>query len=267
MGSEMCIRDRDNIKGVKVRLKDGELYGDCIILADGVNSLLAKKLGLHEELPRDKTAIAVKEVLSLSEDEINRRFGLNEKEGSAYEYFGYACKGAIGSGFIYTNKDTISIGVGATISSLIEKKLNPNDVLEFFKDHPVIAPLIKDAEQKEYSAHLIPEGGYKKLSKLYRDNILVVGDAAGFVNTSLFHEGTNLAMVTGKLAGETVIYAKEKNDFSEKTLSIYKEKLNSSFAMKDLKQFKKVPDALEKNKKIFDTYPPVSYTHLTLPTN
>ncbi len=243
------------IAGVKARMEDGDIYGDVIILADGVNSILAKKIGMHKELAAENTIIGVKEIIALPEEKIKDRFGLSGNEGSAYEYFGYAAKGAIGSGFIYTNKDTVSVGIGASIKSLIEHKLNPNDILEFFKNHPVIQPLIRDGEQKEYSAHLIPDGGFNALSKLYRDNVLVAGDAAGFVNATLFHEGTNLAMETGRLAAETAIEAKQKNDFSTAALSAYGAKLQKSFALRDLKQFKKLPKTLEHNPQIFEKYP------------
>ncbi len=241
------------VAGVKARMEDGDIYGDVVVLADGVNSLLAEKLGMHDELDTGSTIVGVKEVIKLDEEKIADRFGLNGAEGAAYEYFGLAALGAIGSGFIYTNKDTLSVGVGAEIKSLLELKLNPNDVLEAFKEHPAIAPLIKGGEQKEYAAHLIPDGGYYKLSKPVKDNVVVVGDAAGFVNATLFHEGTNLAMETGRLAGETVKEAKERGNI--KDLCAYEKKLKKSFPYRDLKQFRKLSKTLNKNKQIFDKYP------------
>src|ERR1035437_10164535 len=249
------IIDGGKIKGVKTRLADGDVYGDMVILADGVNSILARKLRLHEELDPENTIVAVKEIIALPEEKIRDRFALTGNEGAAYEYFGYAAQGALGSGFIYTNKDTISVGVGGTIKSLLQHKLNPNDVLEAFKNHPTVAPLVRDGEQKEYSAHLIPDGGYKKLSKLSGDNVMVVGDAAGFVNATLFHEGTNLAMETGKLAGETAIEAFKKKDYSAVSLSLFDTKIKNSFPMKDLKQFKNTAETLEHSPKMFEKYP------------
>jgi electron transfer flavoprotein-quinone oxidoreductase len=243
------------IAGVKARMEDGDIQGDCVILADGVNSLLAKKLGFHKELAPESTIVGVKEIIALPEEKIRDRFALTGNEGAAYEYFGYAIKGAIGSGFIYTNKDTISVGIGATIKSMLALKQNPNDALEAFKNHPAIAPLIRDGQQMEYSAHLIPDGGYDRLSKLFGDNVMVAGDAAGFVNATLFHEGTNLAMETGKLAGETAAEAFRKKDFSAASLSMYEEKLKKSFALKDMKQFRKAGKMLEHNPKLFDKYP------------
>ncbi len=253
---DFIIKD-NKMKGVKVRMEDGDIYGDIIILADGVNSLLSKKLGMHKELPQQSTIIGVKEVIAFPEEKIKDRFNLTGEEGVAYEYFGYSAKGAIGSGFIYTNKDTISIGVGATIKSLLEHKYNPNDLLEYFKEHPAIAPYIRDGEQKEYSAHLIPDMGYNGISKLYKENVMVAGDAAGFVNASLFHEGTNLAMESGRIAGEIAVLAKQKNDFSEKITSLYEKNLNESFVIKDLKKFRKLPQTLEHNPQLFKKYPEI----------
>lgn len=243
------------IKGVKTRLQDGDVYGDTIILADGVNSLLARQLHLHAELDPENTIVAVKEIIALPAEKIRDRFAMTGNEGAAYEYFGCAAKGALGSGFIYTNKDTLSVGVGATLKSLIQHKLNPNDVLEFFKNHPAIAPLVRGGEQKEYSAHLIPDGGFNKMSRLVMDNVMVVGDAAGLVNASLFHEGTNLAMESGRIAGEVAVEAKKRNDFSKATLAAYPARLFDSFVIKDLKKFKKLPKALENNPQLFEKYP------------
>ena len=80
--------------------------------------------------------------------------------------------------------------------------MKPYEVLEKFKSHKHVAKLIKGAEAQEYSAHLIPEFGYNNLPRLYANGVMVVGDAAGLVNSAHF-EGTNFAIESGKLAGET----------------------------------------------------------------
>lgn len=251
------ITENGKVKGVKARMEDGDIYGDMVILADGVNSLLAKTLGMHNELPAVSTIVGVKEIITLPEERICDRFGLTDNEGAAYEYFGFAAKGAVGSGFIYTNKDTISVGVGGTVASLIEHKLNPNDLLEFFKAHPAVAPLVRDGEQKEYAAHLIPDMGYNGISKLSSGNVMVVGDAAGFVNASLFHEGTNLAMESGRIAGETAVSAKKSGDFSEGKIAEYGKKMSESFVIKDLKKFRNLPKTLEHSPQLFEKYPKI----------
>ena len=223
------------VKGVKTELED--YYCDIVVLADGVNSLLAKQIGLRGDLKPEDVALSVKEVIKLSPEIINERFHVNSDEGCIYEIFGGPMSGMLGLGFMYTNKDSVSIGLGVTLSELIEKSLRPYELLDRMKEHPEIAPLIKDGELIEYSAHLIPEGGFKKVPILFGAGVMVCGDAAMFVN-NLHWEGTNLAMISGKLAGETAVIALGKGDFSERALSRYQEELEDSFIMKDLKTYK-----------------------------
>lgn len=246
------LQDKGKVIGVKTELED--YYADIVVLADGVNSLLAKQIGLREDiLPKD-VALSVKEVIKLDKEKINDRFNISDDEGCIYEIFGGPMLGMLGLGFIYTNQNSVTIGLGITLSELTERGLRPYDILEQLKQHPAIAPLIKDGELLEYSAHLIPEGGYKKIPKLYADGVMVAGDAAMLVN-NLHWEGTNLAMISGKLAGETALDALINNDFSAKFLQKYEEKLNNSFVMKDLKTYKDLMDiAHQKSDAFLDYY-------------
>ena len=155
------LKKGNKVVGVKTELE--EYYSDIVILADGVNSLLARQIGLRNELETKDVALSVKEVLKLDKEIINQRFNLNDDEGAIGEIFGGPMLGSLGLGFMYTNTDSITIGLGVTLNDLVEKNLRPFEVLEQLKNHPTIAPLFKDATLKEYSAHLIPEGGYKKI--------------------------------------------------------------------------------------------------------
>ncbi len=231
---ELILKD-GCVVGVKTELED--YYCDIVVLADGVNSLLAKQIGLRGDLKPHDVALSVKEVIKLSPELINERFHVASDEGCIYEIFGGPMSGMLGLGFMYTNKDSVSIGLGVTLSDLIEKSLRPYDLLDKMKQHPEIAPLIKDGELLEYSAHLIPEGGFKKVPIVFGAGVMVCGDAAMFVN-NLHWEGTNLAMISGKLAGETAVIALGKGDFSEHALSRYQEELENSFIIKDLRTYK-----------------------------
>lgn len=231
---ELIVQD-GFVKGVKTELE--EYFADIVVLADGVNSLLAKQIGLRGDLKPEDVALSVKEVIKLPKDIINERFHVNDEEGCIYEIFGGSMLGMLGLGFIYTNKESVSIGLGVTLSELVEKGLRPYDLLDKLKTHPEIAPLIKDGELLEYSAHLIPEGGYKKVPLLFGAGVMVCGDAAMFVN-NMHWEGTNLAMISGKLAGETAVVALGKQDYSEHALAYYQEHLENSFIMKDLRTYK-----------------------------
>lgn len=249
---ELIVQD-GFVKGVKTELED--YYADIVVLADGVNSLLAKQVGLRGDLKPEDVALSVKEVIKLPAEKINERFHVESDEGCVYEIFGGPMLGMLGLGFMYTNKESLSIGLGVTLSELIEKGLRPYDLLDKLKTHPEIAPLIKDGELLEYSAHLIPEGGYKKVPLLFGAGVMVCGDSAMFVN-NMHWEGTNLAMISGKIAGETAIIALGKRDYSEHALAYYQEHLENSFIMKDLRTYKDLLSGVSERAEHFLGYYP-----------
>ena len=245
------IKNGTKIVGVKTELED--YFADIVVLADGVNSLLAKQIKLRKEIEPKDVALSVKEVIKLDKEVINQRFNIKDDEGVIGEIFGGSMLGILGLGFLYTNKDSITIGLGITLDDLVENNYKPFEILEKLKQHPAIAPLIEGGTLKEYSAHLIPEGGYKKLPKLCDNGVMIVGDAAMLVN-NLHWEGTNLAMLSGKYAAETAIEAFEKNDFSKKVLSGYENKLRNSFIIKDLKTYRSLMGIAHERKKAFMGY-------------
>ena len=246
------IVENEKVVGVKTELED--YYSNIVILADGVNSLLAKQIGLRKDIKPKDVALSVKEVIKLDKQKINDRFLVNDNEGCIYELFGGSMLGKLGLGFIYTNNDSVSIGLGITLDELDGTGLKPYELLEKIKEHPTIAPLIKDGEVIEYSAHLIPEGGYKKMPTLSGAGVMVAGDAAMLVN-NMHWEGTNLAMISGKIAGETAVVALTKGDYSENTLARYQEKLEETFVIKDLYTYRNLMDVMHDKKEIFmDVY-------------
>jgi len=250
--------------GVDSRLNQGDLYAEVIVLAEGANSVIAEKEGL-KPLPDEKNmAVAAKELISLPQQVIEERFQLSSDgsgdkipEGAAIEYFGDAVQGMFGNGFIYTNRDSLSVGIGCALKELAEKNINPHDVLEYFKNHPCVRDLLRNGKTEEYCAHMIPEGGYRNLSKLVFDGLLLIGDCAGLVNTSFFHEGSNLAMASGVYAAEAIIEALNKGDFSRKTFSSYEESLRNSFVVEDLKKFQYFPALGEKCPELVSDYPEI----------
>jgi electron transfer flavoprotein-quinone oxidoreductase len=132
--------------------------------------------------------------------------------------------------------------------------MSPNDLLESLKNNPIVKPLIRGGETKEYAGHMIPEGGYKAIPKLYGNGVLVAGDAAQMVN-GLHREGSNMAMISGKIAAETVIAASSKGDFSERELSSYQRNLENTFIIKDLKKYKNSSEYFDHNPELFALYP------------
>ena len=239
---ELVVQDG---KVVGINADGEEMYADVVILADGVNSLLAQQIGMKKELEPNQVAVGAKETIRLSEDIINQRFGLTGDEGMAWLSAGDPTDGSFGGGFLYTNKDTISIGVVATLSDIGHSELSVPQMLERFKNHPSVAPYLEGGETIEYSGHLVPEEGLHMVPELYRDGVLVAGDAAGFcVNLGFTVRGMDFAIESGRLAAEAVIKAHEAGDFSAESLSSYATALNYSFIMRDLKSFKGFPTVL-----------------------
>ena len=251
---ESAIMDADRVVGVRTGRPDGDLYADVVIAADGVNSLLAQSAGLRKELPPDEVALTVKEVIALPRETIEARFNITGDQGVTIELYGDATWGMVGTAFIYTNRDSLSVGCGALISQLAERGVQPNDLLERLKSHPMVAPLLQGGETREYLAHLIPEGGIRGMPKLSTHGMLVVGDAAMLVN-SMHREGSNLAMTSAKLAAEAVLRAKQRGDFSAKTLSHYDQLLRESHIYKDLYKYRNMARFFESHPEFFALYP------------
>lgn len=251
------IMDGDKVVGVRCDREAGDVYADVVILADGVNSTLARKAGFHGEIKANNVALAVKEILFMPEDLIKQRFNVKDEEGVVIEMIGKITDGMMGTGFLYTNKDSLTIGIGCMLSDFKknENKTSPYTLLENLKRHPSVAPLIEGGEMKEYCAHLIPEGGFFAVPKVYGNGWMIVGDSGGFVN-AVHREGSNLAMTTGRLAAETVIAAKSAGkDMNAATLKGYQKALDESFVMKDLKKYRDMPKVFHDNPQFFTTYP------------
>lgn len=249
------IVKNNNIIGVKTGRPDGDILANCVIAADGVNSLFAKSLGFRKKIKRESVALAVKEIIGLDTNVINDRFNVRGTEGVTIEMTGSLFKGAETMAFLYTNKKSVSLGVGMIISDMIQHKINPNELIESLKTHPSIAPLIEGGTTKEYLAHLIPEGGYDEMPQLVGNGVMIVGDAASMVD-AVHREGSNLAITSGKLAAQTYIEAAKEGDFSTNSLSLYVDKLKESFVMDDLKKYRKLPKLLQSNnRRLLNTYP------------
>lgn len=243
--------------GVRCDRAGGEVLADVVVLADGVNSTLARKAGFHPELQAGNVALAVKEILFMPEEVIQQRFNIKDEEGVVIELMGTVTEGMVGTGFLYTNKDSLTIGVGCMLGDFKAnaRRTTPYALLEKLKQHPSIVPLIQGGEMKEYTAHLIPEGGFNAVPQVYGDGWLIVGDSGGFVN-AVHREGSNLAMTTGRLAGETVVAAKAAGQpMTARTLRAYKAALDASFVMKDLHKYRDMPQVLHDSPQFFTVYP------------
>jgi len=249
------IMENGKVAGIRVLRGAGELRAPVVVASDGVLSFTAAKAGLKK--PRfdvNHLALGVKALLELPKEVIDDRFGLVRDQGASREFLG--CTGAVhGGGFMYTNYDSISVGLVLHLGSLRESGKTPYDLLNGFLDQPQVAKLVRGARLLEYSAHLIPEGGYEMMPELVGDGIIVAGDAAGFCYAKGPNlEGINLAAHSGTLAGEAVAEARAAKDHSARSLGGYQRKLEQSFVLQDLKNFRRAPRLLEIDR-LYQQYP------------
>lgn len=244
-------------KVIGIKAEDEEIGADCVVAADGILSFMAEKAGLRQPFHPEHFALGFKEVIQLDPKTIEDRFTLGEGEGAAQLFVGSLTKGTMGGGFLYTNQDSLSLGIVVGIHSLNRREPREEiyKLLDEFKERSEIKNLIKGGSTVEYSAHLITEGGIQIKPKVYGDGILVVGDAAGLgLNMLVTVRGMEYAMVSGVLAGRTIKKAKERNDFSVSSLAYYERLLNESFIMKEMNTFKNGLSILE-NERLFSKYP------------
>lgn len=251
------LYEGEQVVGVKTRRADGDVRAKVVILADGVNSLLAQKAGLRNELGPHDIGLGLKELIALPAKTINERFGVDGNAGAAYAVIGDFARGIPGGGFIYTNKESISIGIVVQPEALAAQKITTDELLERFKARPEVARLIEGGRLVEYSGHLIPEGGLAGMPKLFKSGLLVAGDAAGFcVNTGILLMGMNLAIASGKNAGEMAVQACRQGDFSASTLSHYVTLLEKGIALSAMKTYRNAPEFL-RSPRLFDQYPDI----------
>jgi len=239
-----------------VRAGEDELTAHVVIDAEGTNSLLAEHdLGVPRLQPH-QVAVGIKHVYELSEQQIEDRFLLPEGEGAAMLFVGDCTHGVTGGGFMYTNKDTISLGLVATISELEKSQTTIYQALDDFEHHPAVAPLIRGGKLVEHSGHLVPEGGYDTIPQYIFNGALLAGDTVRLVmNLGYQIRGMDFAIASGQYAAEAACDAIDRGDVSAEGLAGYRARMEKSFVLKDLLTFRKWPHVMEEWKSLFQDYP------------
>jgi electron transfer flavoprotein-quinone oxidoreductase len=237
------LRDASGqVVGVRTDRPDGDLTAHVVIACDGVNSFLAKEAGLYGDVDAKHYTLGVKETLALPKEVIDERFGVRDRDGVDIEILG-GTGGVNGGGFVYTNLDTVAVGVVLKLPKLAAQQRRPEEIIAGLKAHAAIAPLVEGAELKEYSAHVIPEAGLSMMPKLVGPGLLVAGDAAAMcLAAGIWLEGVNFAMASGMYAGEAAIDAISAGDTSEKGLAGYRRRLDSTFVLRDHRKLRRAPE-------------------------
>ena len=252
---ENLIIEDGKVKGIDAF--GDAITSDVVILADGVNSLLTSQAGLSKKAPAiSEVAVGAKETIELPAEVIESRFLCNPGEGASWLTAGDVSNGVVGGGFIYANKESVSVGVVATMSEILKQDIPVYQLLENFKNRPEIAPLIRDGKTVEYSGHVVPEGGINMVPELVGDGVLVAGDAAMLcMNLGYTVRGMDLAVASGELAAKAAIKALDAGDTSKAGLAEYKTMLDNSFIMRDMKMYAKAPEFLETSPMMFRGVP------------
>jgi electron transfer flavoprotein-quinone oxidoreductase len=250
------LRKDGVVCGVKVGAE--EIECDLVIDAEGANALVAEREGVIAPVRAENMAVAAKYVIRLDEKTINERFMCESGKGVALLGDGAANKGLFGGLFMYTNKDTVSIGLVQDMNTWKENGKSLPDAMEDLKSHPVIGKYIDGGEVVEYTAHIIPEGGYGAFSEFCGDGILVTGDAAGLcMNRGFTVRGMDYAIMSGIAAADTAKQALDRGIFTKDFLKMYEARLQHN-VLTDFKTLSKTHDYLANTEHMYTTYPNVA---------
>lgn len=233
---------------VGVTAGEDELRAHVVVAADGVNSFIAQQAGIRAKEPKKHLAVGVKSVIGLPRKILEDRFNVRGNEGVAYAMVGDCTQGVAGGGFLYTNEESISIGVVMRLDDLEKSGLASSDVHDHMLNHPAIAPLLEDGTLLEYGCHLTIEDGPAMVAHdLTRPGLMIIGDAAGFtLNTGLTIRGMDLAAGSALAAAEAIEKAFQTMDFGQQPMDQYRALLDSSFVGKDMATYAKAPAFLER---------------------
>lgn len=234
------LRDGTRVVGVQTDRDDGDLRAPMVVACDGVNTFLAKEAGVAGDTAAGHYTLGVKETLALDRGEIESRFNVRGTDGVDIEVVGST--GAVpGGGFIYTNLDTVSVGVVLRLPELASARRRPEAILAEFKEHGAVAPLVEGAEIVEYSAHLIPEGGRDVMGSFGCDGMLVAGDAAALcLAAGIWLEGVNFAIGSGAVAGRVAARSARQNQ-TDVAVGQYRTELESNFVLADHNKLRGAP--------------------------
>lgn len=244
----------DKVVGVKVSNTGDELednvYAKVVSFADKgfVSKDIIKKFDLAQN--PQLWSVGVKETWKLKEGSPNIK-------GKVWHTLGYpTLDGTLGGGFIYgLNYNRVTFGLVISLDSP-NPNIHPQRQLQEYKKHPFLQELLKDGELQHYGAAVLPEGGLASLPKQFQvDGALLLGDALGLLDMKAL-AGVDKAMESGYIAAEVILDAFKANDFSQKQLSKYQERLMESPYMDKLKSNRYFRKAFSENPALLKDYLP-----------
>ncbi len=207
----------------------GDILGKVTVLADGTRSALAQAYNAWQGIGARNPqiyALGVKELWQVQRplDRIIHTLGWPLP------------KDAFGGSFIYPLADDL-IALGLVVGlDYHNARLDVHGMVQQLKGHPLLRPHLEGGEMVEWGAKTIPEGGYYSVAeRRHGDGIVIVGDAAGYVDVPSL-KGIHYAVHSGILAARTIFRALKDDDTSEAGLRPYTEAVDRSYIMADLKR-------------------------------
>jgi geranylgeranyl reductase family protein len=196
---------RQDADGVTLRTRDGrELRAPVVIAGDGVNSVIARRLGMNPGWPAAKLALDMMEETPTA--------SLRTAEPDTLSVF-YGYGGAHGYAYIFPKREHVNVGIGYVLPYFRERvALTPYDLQQqFIGDLKKRGLMDGESQRRCFTPFLIPIGG--PLEKTAEGRVLLAGDAGGFVN-GFSAEGIYYAMVTGDLAADAILAARRSGVIS-----------------------------------------------------
>ena len=212
-----------------------DIKAKVVVLAEGTRGSLTKQLIQKFDLMKDRNpqtyGVGVKELWEVPAGRVDAGeviytmgYPLTTKEyGGAWIY---------GSPGNSSKENVVSLGF-VTGLDYRDPRLDPQHVLQTFKQHPFIADLLKGGKMIRYGAKSLPYGGWWSLPPLGGDGWMIVGDSAGFLNSARL-KGIHLAIKSGMLAAETAFEALINSDSSAGTLGKFQRRVETSWIQDEL---------------------------------
>ena len=199
------VQARDERERVVLTSRDGRQFvAPIVIAADGVHSVVARRLGLNPGWPASAVALDMME-------ETPRETLRDLDPSTLWVAYGYPSNVRLqtsrrvpeGYAYIFPKRDHVNIGIGYVLSYYRESiDESPYELQRGFVDRLRARGVVAgESMRRNFTPFLIPIGG--PLKSPGRGRVLLAGDAGGFVN-GFTAEGIYYAMVSGELAAKTV---------------------------------------------------------------
>lgn len=207
-----------------------DIHAKVTVFAEGSRGSLTKelvrRLGLDRGRNPQNYSLGVKELWEIPPGRIER--------GTVIHTAGWPLSSRqFGGGFIYGLTDTlVAIGLVAGLDAP-DPRFDVHNAFQQFKTHPWVKSRLEGGQMVRYGAKSIPEGGYFAIPHTAADGAILIGDAAGFLNSRRL-KGIHLAMKSGAMAAETIFDALLKSEFSAATLGQFENRWRESWVRDEL---------------------------------